>query len=61
MTCPVLVMAGDRDYTPVSAKESYLARLPNARLAVIADAGHACTLERPEAVNAALKAFLTRM
>jgi 3-oxoadipate enol-lactonase len=61
MTCPVLVMSGDRDYTPVSAKEDYVQKLPKARLAVIADAGHACTLEQPDAVNRVLRTFLTSM
>jgi 3-oxoadipate enol-lactonase len=59
ITCPVLVISGDRDYTPVSAKEAYVARLPNARLAVIGDAGHACTIEQPDQVNRVLRAFLT--
>jgi 3-oxoadipate enol-lactonase len=58
ITCPVLVMSGDRDYTPVSVKEAYVAKLPNARLAVIGDAGHACTVEQPEPVNRALRTFL---
>jgi pimeloyl-ACP methyl ester carboxylesterase len=57
--CPVLVVSGDRDYTPVSAKEPYVAALPNARLVVIADAGHACTLEQPDQVNRVLRTFLT--
>lgn len=57
--CPVLVISGDRDYTPVAAKEPYVAALPNARLAVIADAGHACTIERPAEVNRAIREFLT--
>jgi 3-oxoadipate enol-lactonase len=56
--CPVLVISGDRDYTPVSAKERYVAALPNARLAVIDDAGHACTLERPAEVNRVIAEFL---
>jgi len=56
--CPVLVISGDRDYTPVSAKEPYVAALPNARLAVVADAGHACTLERPAEVNRIIRDFL---
>jgi 3-oxoadipate enol-lactonase len=58
MTCPVLVVSGDRDYTPVSMKEAYVARLPDARLAVIPDAGHACTLDQPHEVNRVLETFL---
>ncbi len=58
ITCPVLVIASDQDYTPVSAKEAYLKFLPNARLAVIPDAHHAVTMERPEAFNPVLAQFL---
>lgn len=58
--CPVLVIAADHDYTPVSAKEAYLRLLPGATLKVIADARHAVPVERPEAFNAALVEFLAR-
>jgi pimeloyl-ACP methyl ester carboxylesterase len=57
--CPVLVVSGDRDYTPVAAKKPYVAALPNARLVVIEDAGHACTIERPAEVNRLLREFFT--
>jgi len=56
--CPTLVIASDQDYTPVSAKEAYVARMPNARLVVIPDAHHAVTVERPEEFNQALLDFL---
>jgi 3-oxoadipate enol-lactonase len=59
--CPVLVISGDRDYTPVAAKEPYVAALPDARLAVIADAGHACTIERPDEVNRVIGGFLASL
>ncbi len=55
--CPVLVISGDRDYTPVAAKEPYVAALPNARLVVVPDGGHACTIERPDEVNRLLREF----
>jgi 3-oxoadipate enol-lactonase len=58
IACPVLVISGDRDYTPVAAKQAYLGAMPNARLAVIEDAGHACTLERPDEVNRVIAAFI---
>jgi pimeloyl-ACP methyl ester carboxylesterase len=58
ISCPVLVISGDRDYTPVAAKEPYVRALPDARLVVIEDAGHACTLERPAAVNRAIAEFI---
>jgi pimeloyl-ACP methyl ester carboxylesterase len=56
--CPTLVIASDQDYTPVSAKEAYVARMLNARLVVIPDAHHAVTVERPEEFNQALLDFL---
>lgn len=56
--CPVLVISGDRDYTPVSMKEAYVGKLPNARLEIMADAGHACTIEKPGEFNALLRRFL---
>jgi pimeloyl-ACP methyl ester carboxylesterase len=59
--CPVLVIASDEDYTPVSAKEAYVALMPHAELAVIDDARHAVTVERPEEFNAVLEAFLSRL
>jgi 3-oxoadipate enol-lactonase len=58
ITCPVLVLTADEDYTPVAMKETYTAQLPNAQLVVIPDARHFMTIERPEAVNRALSAFL---
>jgi 3-oxoadipate enol-lactonase len=56
--CPVLVVAAEHDYTPVSAKEAYLPLIPGAKLEVIADSRHATPVERPEAFNAALRDFL---
>lgn len=58
ITCPVLVVASDGDYTPVAAKEAYIARLPHARLVVIPDAHHAVPVEQPEAFNRVLAQFL---
>ena len=55
--CPVLVLASERDYTPVSAKEAYVGRLADARLVVIEDSGHASPMDQPERVNAALLDF----
>jgi 3-oxoadipate enol-lactonase len=56
--CPVLVVAADHDYTPVSAKEAYLPLMPRATLKVIADSRHATPMERPQAFNAVLLDFL---
>ena len=58
--CPVLIIAAEQDYTPVSFKESYLGLLPHAELAVIAGAHHAVPIECPEEFNAVLARFLAR-
>jgi 3-oxoadipate enol-lactonase len=57
---PVLVIASDHDYTPVSAKQAFLPSIPGATLTVIPDARHAVPVERPEAFNAVLREFLDR-
>ncbi|MCE7905381.1 MAG: alpha/beta fold hydrolase [Anaerolineae bacterium CFX3] len=56
--CPMLVVAADEDYTPVSVKEAYVARIPGARLAVIPDSRHATPVERPREFNQVLREFL---
>lgn len=56
--CPVLVVAADHDYTPVSAKEAYLGLIPGASLKVVADSRHATPMERPQAFNSMLREFL---
>ena len=58
--CPTLVLAAEQDYTPVALKEAYAAAIPKAELVVIADSRHALPLERPEAFNETLGAFLSR-
>ena len=55
---PVLVVSGDRDYTPVESKREYAARLPNARLVVIEDSGHATPIDQSERFNAVVLEFL---
>jgi pimeloyl-ACP methyl ester carboxylesterase len=56
--CPVLVVAADQDYTPVSVKEEVVARLPAADLVVIDDSRHATPVEHPERFNEVVLAFL---
>ncbi|MES0873170.1 alpha/beta fold hydrolase [Sinimarinibacterium thermocellulolyticum] len=55
---PTLILAADQDYTPVDFKRAYTAQMPNAELVVIPDSRHALPMERPEAFNRALAAFL---
>ncbi len=59
--CPVLVLAADQDYTPLALKQAYAARLPDARVVVIADSRHAVPMEKPREFNEALATFLASM
>jgi pimeloyl-ACP methyl ester carboxylesterase len=56
--CPTLVVAAERDYTPVAVKEAYTAKLPNAQLVVIPDSHHATPVEYSQEFNATLQKFL---
>ena len=58
ITCPTLVVAADEDYTPVADKRRYVARMPDARLAVIPDSRHATPVEQAEAFNRTVEQFL---
>lgn len=58
---PVLVMAADEDYTPVSSKEAYVKKMPNAELLVIKDSRHATPIEHPEVFNSAVLKFLAQV
>ena len=58
--CPTLVIAADQDYTSVSLKEAYIAKIPQAELVVIADSRHATPVEHPEKFNKALMEFLSK-
>jgi pimeloyl-ACP methyl ester carboxylesterase len=57
--CPTLVLCGHDDKaTPVELHREIAADIPNARLVVVPECGHLSPLERPEAVNAALRSWL---
>lgn len=55
---PTLIVAADHDYTPVSAKEAYIAKMPRATLKIIENAHHAVTVERPDVLNAVVLNFI---
>lgn len=55
---PTLIVAADMDYTPISAKEAYIAKMPSARLHIIENSHHAVPAERPDAFNRVLADFL---
>jgi len=58
--CPTLVMSADQDYSPVSLKEAYVAKMRHAELVVISDSRHATPVEQPDKFNAALLTFLAK-
>lgn len=57
--CPALVLVGREDaLTPLDLSQEIVNGIPNAKLEIVSDCGHLSTLERPEAVNRALRAWL---
>jgi pimeloyl-ACP methyl ester carboxylesterase len=58
--CPTVVIVGDGDeLTPPKLSEEIATGIADARLVMVPDCGHLTTIERPEAVNAALVAWLS--
>jgi pimeloyl-ACP methyl ester carboxylesterase len=58
---PVLILYGDHESPGrAAAAKALAARLPNARRAVIADAGHMPNLDNSDSYNATVRAFLAR-
>ena len=55
---PVLVVAGALDAAYVAAGSEMARAFPNARLAIVPDAGHAVHLERPDELTDAILEFL---
>lgn len=59
IACPTLVLVGREDaLTPVELAQEISAGIPGAKLEIVPDCGHLSTMERPEAVNRALRAWL---
>jgi pimeloyl-ACP methyl ester carboxylesterase len=59
IACPTLVLCGREDaLTPPAVHEEMAAAIPRARLVLVDGSGHLSPLERPEAVTAALAAWL---
>ena len=54
---PVLLIAGELDAKYVDIARHMAAAIPQARVEVVAGAGHACHLEQPEAVAHLLRSF----
>ena len=58
MTQPTLLIAGAEDGVMPQTLKALESRIPQAEYVEIADAGHLPGIERPDAFNAALRAFL---
>jgi len=59
---PTLCVVGDQDgSTPPALVEGFAALIPGARFEVIAEAGHIPCVERPEALTALIRDFVSRL
>ncbi|MBT7943647.1 MAG: alpha/beta fold hydrolase, partial [Alphaproteobacteria bacterium] len=60
ITCPTLVLCGRQDaLTPLAQHEEMEASIPGARLVIIEDCGHLAPMERPHAVSAVMRYWLS--
>jgi pimeloyl-ACP methyl ester carboxylesterase len=60
IACPTLVLCGHDDQsTPLDRHREIAADIADARLVVVPECGHLSTLERPEAVNREVRAWLS--
>ena len=60
ITCPTLIVSGDRDRTVPRSLQSRLAQgIPGARWEIVRDSGHATPIDQPDAYNALLESFLS--
>jgi len=57
---PMLIVSGDRDYTPLAYKQAYVRLLRNASLVLIEDSGHATPLDQPAQLNRLLEQFIAQ-
>jgi pimeloyl-ACP methyl ester carboxylesterase len=58
IVCPAHIIVGELDLpTPPADARLMAERIPNARLAVIPEAGHLSNLEQPELFNEAIRSF----
>ncbi len=61
ITCPTLVLTGCQDaWSGPAQHEAMAAAIPGAQLVIVEDSGHMTTMEQPQAVSAALAAWLRR-
>ena len=58
ISAPVLVMAGDHDFTSIEETTEIFRGLPNGQLIIVPATGHGTLQTRPEFVNLAIREFL---
>jgi len=58
--CPTLMITSDKDFVPVSVKQGYAAKIPDAELVVINNSRHAAPKERTEEFNEILLGFVSK-
>ncbi|HSP36090.1 MAG TPA: alpha/beta fold hydrolase [Thermoanaerobaculia bacterium] len=59
ITCPALVIAAERDtLKPLACSRTIAENIGGARLEIVADAGHAVVIEKPQDVNRLVSSFL---
>jgi pimeloyl-ACP methyl ester carboxylesterase len=62
ISCPALVLCGQDDaWAPLSTHRVMAQLIPHSTLVTVPDCGHMATMERPEAVSAALRTWLVRV
>jgi pimeloyl-ACP methyl ester carboxylesterase len=57
IVAPVMVMAGDNDFTPLDETLEIYRGLPHAQLFILPGTGHGTMMDRPELVNPAMRRF----
>jgi pimeloyl-ACP methyl ester carboxylesterase len=61
ITCSTLVLTGRQDaWASPAQHEAMAAAIPGAQLVIVENSGHMTTMEQPQAVSAALAAWLRR-
>ncbi len=58
ISIPVLVMAGDHDFTSIEENAEIYRNLPNGQLIIVPASNHGTFLKRPDLVNLAIREFL---
>jgi pimeloyl-ACP methyl ester carboxylesterase len=62
ISCPSLVLCGQDDaWAPLSTHRAMAQLIRHSTLVSVPDCGHMCTMERPDAVSAALRTWLERI